>query len=457
MAFSHWSELTGLTLRLSVDGQTIDNKKWSQWIQPEERPVDAPPYRVTSLPPFTFTAPNSEGLLHVIAEVLQDGKRIGANYCVVHVTGGPVWDSPNQIALTFPVDAFSDASKSETAPMIFPQPGKVYRQGTGFIEYRLQLPSDLKAESIKGAKLYLEIGGKADKERLDWPARVNAQDYPQSDGKLSPTTISVLLDGKMMGAINYPMDTADARGVLSHVARYQHGSYGGAYDLPLREETLPVFKQALESGQPITLRFEVKEDARYKGGFALYGKTMGSWPSDPFFLIELNEGATKPKGQIEPLDAVKNRLTTLIPTGPDGHTWRFTTTKPTENWIETAFEDAGWQHEKSGFGTKGTPGERIGTIWNTSDIWLRTSIDIPADFGKAGAWIDLHHDEDVQIFVNGKPLLNRKGYASDYQRIALSTGQINLFEPGKRNTIAVHCHQTAGGQYIDLGLSSLSH
>lgn len=98
--------------------------------------------------------------------------------------------------------------------MIFPPK----RQGVpawrkGFIEYKLQLPKDLKPESIKGAKLYA-IGGKANEERLDWPARKNPQDYPQSDSKLWPTTITVSIDGKELGAINYPMDTADARGVF---------------------------------------------------------------------------------------------------------------------------------------------------------------------------------------------------------------------------------------------------
>jgi hypothetical protein len=455
VSMSHWSELTGLTLRLSVDGQTVDNKKWSQWVRPDERTIECPPFHVTPQAPFVFAAPNGEGILNVVAEVLRDGKRIGANYCVVHVTGGPAWDAPNQVALTFPVESFADASASDNSPMIFPHNGKVYRNGTGFIEYRLRLPKDLNADAIAGAKLYVEIGGKADKERLDWPARTNPQDYPQSDGKLWPTTITVSLDGKQLGVINYPMDTADARGVLSHVARYQHGSYGGAYDLPLREETLPLLKQAATSGKPIVLRFEVREDAKYKGGLALYGKTMGSWPSDPLLLIEVADGSKKPAGTISPVDSVTDRLVTVLPTGPNGHVWQYTLQNPGDGWNTGAFKDSSWQKGKSGFGTSGTPGERLSTTWNTPDIWLRTTVDLPKDFGEAGAWIDLHHDEDAQVFVNGKMLLNRKGYSTEYERAALSSGQISLFEPGKQNVIAIHCRQTGGGQYIDFGLSSL--
>lgn len=455
VSISRWSEQTGLTLRLSVDGNTVDSKPWSTWIQPEERAIECPAYRVTPQAPFSFAAPDAEGLVNVIAEVRKDGKRIGANYCVVHVTGGAAWSAPNQVALSFPVEAFAEASPSETAPTIFPREGKVYRHGAGYIEYRLKLPKDLDPGSVKGVKLYAEVGGKADQERLDWPARKNPQDYPQSDGKQWPTVVTVSLEGIELGAIRYPMDTADARGVLSHVAQYHHGSYGGAYDLPLKDDALALFKLAAKTGKPVRVRFEVKPDAKAKGGLAIYGKTMGAWPSDPLFLVELADGAAKPTGAIEPIDAVTERLVTVIQTGRDGHPWRYTTEDPGDNWMESDFKDSAWKKGKAGFGSKGTPGERLSTEWNSSDIWLRTSINLPKDFGRGGAWVDLHHDEGVEVFVNGKILLNRKDHVTEYQRIALSSGQLSLFEPGKKNAVAIHCHQTGGGQYVDFGLSTL--
>jgi hypothetical protein len=67
----------------------------------------------------------------------------------------------------------------------------------------------------------------------------------------------------------------------------------------------------------------------------------------------------------------------------------------------------------------------------------------------------LHHDEDVQVYVNGKLLLKREGYRTDYDRILLSDRQCKLFQPGKKNVIAVHCHQTGGGQFIDFGLGTI--
>ena len=44
-----------------------------------------------------------------------------------------------------------------------------------------------------------------------------------------------------------------------------------------------------------------------------------------------------------------------------------------------------------------------------------------------------------------------KGYVTGYVTIPLNAAQVKALRPGK-NTLALHCHQTRGGQYIDAGL-----
>jgi hypothetical protein len=67
--------------------------------------------------------------------------------------------------------------------------------------------------------------------------------------------------------------------------------------------------------------------------------------------------------------------------------------------------------------------------------------------------VRIYHDEDAEVFVNGKRLLDVEGYVTAYREIALNDAQKSLFRNGK-NVIAVHCHQTGGGQGIDLGLTA---
>ena len=48
----------------------------------------------------------------------------------------------------------------------------------------------------------------------------------------------------------------------------------------------------------------------------------------------------------------------------------------------------------------------------------------------------------------------RTGVKFDYVPVLLDESALKALKVG-RNTIAVHCHQTTGGQYIDVGLLAI--
>jgi hypothetical protein len=136
----------------------------------------------------------------------------------------------------------------------------------------------------------------------------------------------------------------------------------------------------------------------------------------------------------------------------DGKTWRYTTSEPAAGWEQTGFDDSGWKEGFGGFGTEGTPGAVVRTEWRSSDIWLRRTFDLQ-EVPKEPCLL-IHHDEDANVYINGKLVCTLSGYSTSYESIKLSTEAAKALKVG-RNQVAVHCRQTGGGQYIDLGLAEI--
>jgi hypothetical protein len=134
--------------------------------------------------------------------------------------------------------------------------------------------------------------------------------------------------------------------------------------------------------------------------------------------------------------------------------WFYTTSKPADGWFNATFDPKGWKEGKSGFGTPGTPGTTIGTPWSGPDIWLARDVELNHVEIKKLHWL-VHHDEDAEIYVNGTLAGQFSGYTVQYETRPLSKEATAAFKPGK-NRISIHCHQTGGGQYIDVGLATLT-
>jgi hypothetical protein len=140
-----------------------------------------------------------------------------------------------------------------------------------------------------------------------------------------------------------------------------------------------------------------------------------------------------------------------VPTGERaGQLWRYTTTRPGQDWFKPDFDASGWKEGQSGFGTRGTPGARVRTEWNSTDIWLRRDFTLPDPAGQDVQFF-IHHDEDAEVYLNGVLAVQLGGYTSEYETAPLTPNAKAALKAGA-NSIAVHCRQTSGGQYIDVGL-----
>jgi len=143
------------------------------------------------------------------------------------------------------------------------------------------------------------------------------------------------------------------------------------------------------------------------------------------------------------------KINVIIPTSEQkGQEWRYTTEKPAEGWMKADFDDSSWKSGKGMFGTKSTPGTRIETEWKTSDIYLRRSFElkeVPSE-----PVLRVYHDEDAEIYINGKLVKELSGYVTELINAPMGKEADALREG--RNTVAVHCHQTKGGQGVDVGI-----
>ena len=131
--------------------------------------------------------------------------------------------------------------------------------------------------------------------------------------------------------------------------------------------------------------------------------------------------------------------------------WRYRFQPPPEGWQMPDYDDADWLEGEAGFGTHGTPGALVQTVWKTDQIWLRRTFELPALDDPGRLRFLLHHDEDAQIWLNGVLAAQTTGYTTDYGVVPLRPEALAALRPG-RNVLAVHCRQTRGGQYIDVAL-----
>jgi hypothetical protein len=127
--------------------------------------------------------------------------------------------------------------------------------------------------------------------------------------------------------------------------------------------------------------------------------------------------------------------------------WRYTTEDPGQGFERPEFDDSSWTEGRGGFGSKGTPGARIGVEWTGDAIWMRRTFDWDGDASRFA--LIAHHDDDLEVYVNGVLAAQANGYVVEYGELPLTGAGRAALRKGV-NRIAVHCVQRSGGQYVDV-------
>ncbi|HEX8199648.1 MAG TPA: glycoside hydrolase family 2 TIM barrel-domain containing protein, partial [Isosphaeraceae bacterium] len=337
---SHYSELKGpAKLRWGLVRPSPRDDSRPVGAQGGERSVDWKPYGVTELEPVTIRAPESPTVGAVALTLEVDGQRVAANF--VNVVVRPEQPEPRvarqgERTLLVRFDPADFARRRWSAGPAQAPPGKAYGRGKGFLEYHFRLPRAVIEAGPEWVSIALEVASKAGREKVDWPERVNRQDYPQTDVRKWPSTLEVSINGHTVARRDLADDPADARGVLSHLARVEHGSYGQwvGFQMKLPEEV----RAELAAGKPLVLRLAVPDDAKHPGGLCLFGAATGRIPTDPSLAIETRRplpADLDAEGSLT-IDVAAARQQPVLPAGDlspnPAVTWAYTTSDPGPSW-----------------------------------------------------------------------------------------------------------------------------
>ncbi len=146
--------------------------------------------------------------------------------------------------------------------------------------------------------------------------------------------------------------------------------------------------------------------------------------------------------------------TNLAAQTPVVDAWRYTLEKPADGWQKTEFDASAWEQGAGGFGTRQTPAARVGTVWRSSDIWLRKEFDLETI--PANPALLIHHDEDTVVYLNGVEVAKFEKWSTSYNVVPIAAEKAAALKSGA-NLLAVHCHQNSGGQFIDVHLVDSKH
>jgi hypothetical protein len=233
-------------------------------------------------------------------------------------------------------------------------------------------------------------------------------------------------------------------GVDGHTWSKETWGYRGAAskeDLTRKYERLlaAVWKLKDEKGLNAAVYTQITDVETEANGLLTYDREI--------IKLDLERAAAVNKGDVSKIP----QLRVLVPSSQfKPQMWRYTVEQPAKDWYKPDFKDAAWKEGPGGFGTSGTPGAVVRTEWKTDDIWIRREVDI-ADDKLGEVLLTMHHDEDAEVYINGVLAVKEAGFITGYGEFGLTKEGRAALKKGK-NVLAVHCHQTTGGQYIDVGL-----
>ena len=145
-------------------------------------------------------------------------------------------------------------------------------------------------------------------------------------------------------------------------------------------------------------------------------------------------------------------VVTILPTGEDRpYSCSYTEQNPGADWMKEGIDLSGW---KTGMAPFGTAADKPATVWSSHDIWMRRSFELK-DLKMDQLILLLRHDDNVEVYLNGEKIYARDGWLNGYTYYRMDEAAKSKLKTGT-NLLALHCVNTAGGAWLDVGLGKQS-
>jgi hypothetical protein len=140
----------------------------------------------------------------------------------------------------------------------------------------------------------------------------------------------------------------------------------------------------------------------------------------------------------------------LIPTTAEQpYAAQYTFSAPGNGWEQPGFAAAqAWKTGPAPF----TDNPALhGTAWAGGNVWVRRTIAVMGPLPKGRLALALWHDDDAEVYLNGRLLLRKRDYNSRYEYFVLPDSVRQALRQGD-NVLAMHCASPRGGAHLDAGL-----
>ncbi|MGN0004042.1 MAG: glutaminase domain-containing protein [Sphingobacterium composti] len=122
----------------------------------------------------------------------------------------------------------------------------------------------------------------------------------------------------------------------------------------------------------------------------------------------------------------------------------YTLQEPKGDWKSLRYDASNWKNGAAPIGDNGD----YKTRWNSDQIWVRRTFDISDVSTINELFLKLNHDDNVEVYLNGKSVYSKIGWTSTFTHIPLQKSDLKK----GNNIIAIHLKNSAGGRYLDFGL-----